>query len=365
MHLKTLKGRRSRLMARNVFKPFCLILTPIVLLFTLACSAAPADPAVGAGQTGGQPPDKLSIVTTSNIIADWVRAVGQDRVEVFPMLPVNTDPHTFQPGARDVAQVADAVLVFSAGLSLEGGWLDDLVKNAAGDPDKIVPLGNQVAPIDFVEIFEEHAGEEPGGNEGNEGAEEPGHAGEDGEDHGDEDGHGSLDPHFWFDPLRVKQAVNSIADQLSTADPAGQTIYRDNAAAYNRELDALHAWIQEEVEQLPEERRMLVTSHDTFQYFAQRYSFKVVGAIFPVTTEREPTGQELAEIVETIKREGVPAVFAEKSHSDRLGRRIAEETGATLIGGLYTGSLGPPGGEAGTYLDLMRYNVNTIVEALQ
>ena len=217
-----------------------------------------------------------------------------------------------------------------------------------------------------MEIFEEHAGGEPGESEE---AEEPGHAGEDededGVDHGDEDGHGSLDPHFWFDPLRVKQAVNSIADQLSTADPAGQTIYRDNAAAYNRELDALHTWIQEEVAQLPEERRLLVTSHDTFQYFAQRYGFEVAGAIVPVTTEREPTGQELAEIVETIKREGVPAVFAEKSHSGKLGRRIAEETGATLIGGLYTGSLGPPGGEAATYLALMRYNVNTIVEALK
>ena len=201
-----------------------------------------------------------------------------------------------------------------------------------------------------------------------EGHEEEGH-----EDHWEEEagheeeghGHGELDPHFWFDPLRVKQAVNSIAAQLSTLDPAGQTSYQENAAAYNRQLDELHAWIQEQVETLPEEGRLLVTSHDSFQYFAQRYGFQVVGAVMPVTTEAEPTARDLSELIETIEHEGAPAIFAEKSHSGRLAKRISEETGATLIGGLYTGSLGEPGGEAGTYLDLMRYNTETIVEALR
>ena len=163
----------------------------------------------------------------------------------------------------------------------------------------------------------------------------------------------------------MKQAVDAIEAQLSTIDPEGRSFYQANAAAYNRELDALHAWIQQEVARLPEERRLLVTSHDSFQYFARLYGFEVVGTVMPVTTEVEPTAQELAHLIETIKHEGVPAVFAEKSHSQRLAKRIAEETGAKLIGGLHTGSLGEPGGEAGTYLDLMRYNVRTIVEALQ
>ena len=195
-----------------------------------------------------------------------------------------------------------------------------------------------------------------------EGHEEHGHGAED-EDDGH--GHGALDPHFWFDPLRVQQAVNSIAAQLSTADPEGQAIYRENAAAYNRELDDLHTWIGEQVETLPEDRRVLVTSHDSFQYFAQRYGFEVAGAIFPVSTEAEPTAQELAMLIETIEHEGVAAVFTERSHSERLAQRVAEETGATLIGGLYTGSLGEEGGEAGSYLELMRYNTTKIVEALR
>ena len=185
------------------------------------------------------------------------------------------------------------------------------------------------------------------------------------EDEGDGHDHGELDPHFWFDPLRVKQAVNSIAAELSTVDPEGQTFYRDNAAAYARELDDLHDWISQQVSVLHEEDRLLVTSHDSFQYFAQRYGFEVVGAIFPITTETEPTAQDLAGLIETIEHEGATAVFTERSHSDRLARRIAEETGAELIGGLYTGSLGEPGGEAGTYLDLMRYNTTAIVEALR
>ncbi len=209
--------------------------------------------------------------------------------------------------------------------------------------------------IAFVGVLGESEGHEEHGHE------EHGEKEDDGHGHG----HGELDPHFWFDPLRVKQAVNNIAARLSTIDPEGQVSYRENAAAYSSELDGLHAWIEERVATLPEERRLLVTSHDSFQYFAKRYGFEVVGAIFPISTETEPTAQELAELIETIEHAGAPAVFAEKSHSARLGQRVAEETGATLVGGLYTGSLSEPGGDADTYIELMRHNVETIVEALQ
>ncbi len=441
----------------------------------------------------------IDVVTTSNIVADWVRAVGQDRVNVSALLPPNSDPHIFQPTPKDTALIADADLVMSVGLFLEASWLDKLIENAARDPDSVVALGEAVVPPSDDEDHEgehdhdehhegeegdhegehdhdehhegeegdhegehdhdehhegeegdhegehdhdehhegeegDHEGEhdhdehhegEEGDHEGehdhdehHEGEEgdhegehdhdehhegEEGdhegehdhdehHEGEEGDhegehDHdehhegeeGDHEGehaehghhdhhghdHGGVDPHFWFDPLLVKRAVNSIEAQLSAADPAGQTYYQDNAAAYNRELDTLHTWIQERVATLPEERRLLVTSHDSFQYFATRYGFKVALAILPITTEIEPTAQELADLIEAIEHEGAPAVFAETSHSDRLARRIAEETGTKLVGGLYTGSLGEPGGEAGTYLALMRHNVDTIVGALQ
>ena len=353
-------------MALKALKKFGTILAFTVLIFIVSCTSRPTTEApINAGTepdalsasvnsntvTVDLPEDTVKVVTTSNILADWVRVVGGDRVEVFPLLPPNSDLHTFQPGARDITRVADADLVFSVGLNLEAGWLNDLLENTARSPNSIVALGKFVDPIPFVETVEaraEHAGHEQGHEK-------------------DEDGHdhGAFDPHFWFDPLRVNHAVTVISDQLSDIDPEGASHYRGNAAAYSLELDSLHVWTTEEVAKLPEDRRLLVTSHDSFQYFAQRYGFEIVGAVMPVTTEREPTAQELAGLVETIRRQGVPAVFAEKSHSDRLSRRIAEETGARLIGGLYTGSLGPPGGEAGAYTDLMRYNVSAIVEALR
>ena len=190
--------------------------------------------------------------------------------------------------------------------------------------------------IAFVGIFGETEGHEEHGHE-----EEDAHMEEGEDEHGH--AHGALDPHFWFDPLRVQQAVNSITAQLSTVDPAGQTQYRENAAAYNRELDDLHAWITEQVAMLPDDHRVLVTSHDAYQYYAQRYGFEVVGTIFPLSTEVEPSAQDLAMLTELIEHEGVPVVFGETTHSDRMLRRIAEETGATIIGGLYSGSLGESG----------------------
>ena len=217
--------------------------------------------------------------------------------------------------------------------------------------------------IAFVGIYGETEGHAEHGHEEDEHMDEHMEEGED--EHGHDHAHGEHDPHFWFDPLRVQQAVDSISAQLSTIDPAGQTTYRENAAAYNKELDELHHWIEEQVAMLPDDRRVLVTSHDAYQYYAQRYGFEVVGTIFPLSTEVEPSAQDLAMLAELIEHEGVPAVFGETTHSDRMLRRIAEETGATIVGGLYSGSLGEPGGEAGNYLDMMRFNTTTIVEALK
>ena len=416
-------------MLPSALKSFGAVLVMSLLLLAAACGedspAADAPQNQSATQTTQAAEATLvNVATTSNIIADWVSIVGQDRVSVFTMLPPNADPHTFQPGARDVARVADADVVLSIGLGLEEAWLTDLLTNTAKDESAIIELGEGIDALEFasghagevelleglshivheveegeisaeegleevaellaaMEAMEEHheeeeAGEEElpamieellamvqaGGLDPEEAIEELAHLTEEGEEGHEGHGHGLLDPHFWFDPLRVKEAVSSIAAKLSELDPEGAQVYQANASAYNQELDALHGWIQEEVAKLPADRRKLVTSHDSFQYFAERYGFEVVGAILPTNIEREPTAQELAELVETIEHEGVSAIFAEKSQSDRLGRRIAEETGAQLIGGLYTGSLGEADGEAGTYIDLMRYNVTTIIEAL-
>ena len=187
-------------------------------------------------------------------------------------------------------------------------------------------------------------------------------------EHGkDEDGHdhGTLDPHFWFDPIRVKAAVNEIAARLSAVDPNNASIYFQNASDYAEQLDELHYWILDQVELVAPERRLLVTSHDTFTYFAEAYGFEVVGLVIPsLATHVEPSAEHIAGLVEVVRERNVPALFGETTVSERLAQAVARETGAKLFR-LYSGSLGPEGSGADTYLTMVRTNVERIVEALK
>lgn len=196
---------------------------------------------------------------------------------------------------------------------------------------------------------------------GGEAHEEEGHE-EEGHDHHH---HGTYDPHFWFDPPRVKTAVDLIAERLSALDPAGAATYRANAAAYAAELDALHAWTESIVNTLPVERRVLVTSHDSFRYFADLYGFRVVGTVLPgLSPDIEPSAQHLHELVETLEEHPVPAVFGETTVSERLAQSIASETDSRFQR-IYSGSLGPAGSGAETYIGMVRSNVGIIIGALR
>ena len=401
-----------------------------LLLSLAACSGGNGGPspttaapsATPTPTTAAPPAPAVRIVTTTNIVADWVKSVGGDQVEVFSLVPVGADPHGFQPSAQDVSRIADADLVLSVGLGLEESWLKELLQNAARDPATIVELGEIVGPIEFaeshaeeVELIEElshvvHEVEEGEidpeegleeikelleSAEGEEGAEDHGEeeelpamalaivqdvergrmeAGEaieaiegltaEGEDEHAGHGHGLEDPHFWFDPVRVKLAVNDIAARLSSLVPERGDAYLANASAYNARLDELHAWTEQQVRSVPEERRLLVTSHDSLGYFANLYGFEVVGVILSTTTEVEPSAEDLTELVEEVKEYGVPAVFGETTVSERLANTLARESGAKLVR-LYSGSLSPSGGGAETYVEMVRVNVERIVEALK
>ena len=185
--------------------------------------------------------------------------------------------------------------------------------------------------------------------------------------HGDHHGHdhGTLDPHFWFDPIRVKTAVTVIAAQLSALDPENRDVYLQNAADYGRELDELHAWTLEQVSAVAPERRLLVTSHDSLSYFAANYGFKVVGLVIPsLGTHVEPSAEHIAGVIDVVREHGVPAVFGETTVSERLAQAVARETGAELVH-LYSGSMGAEGSSGGTYLGMVQSNVERIVEALK
>ena len=185
-----------------------------------------------------------------------------------------------------------------------------------------------------------------------------------GEDEHAGHGHGIEDPHFWFDPLRVKLVVNDIAARLSALDPDRGDTYRANASAYNVRLDELHAWTEQQVSAVPEDRRLLVTSHDSLGYFANLYGFEVVGVVLSITTDVEPSAKHLIELVEEVTERGVPAVFGETTVSERLAAAVATESGAKLVR-LYSGSLGLEDSGAETYIDMIRTNVKRIVEVLR
>ena len=228
-------------------------------------------------------------------------------------------------------------------------------------------VGGAPSSLAFVGIAgsgDAHEEDEHAHEEDEHAHEEDEHAHEE-DEHGHGHAHGAFDPHFWFDPIRVKVAVNVIADRLAAIDPANADAYIQRAAEYGQELDELHAWTQEQVRMVPPDRRLLVTSHDSLSYFASLYGFKVVGLVIPsLATHVEPSAEHIAGLVDVIREHNVPALFGETTVSDKLAQAVARETGASLVQ-LYSGSLGSEGSGADTYLGMVRTNVERIVEALK
>jgi ABC-type Zn uptake system ZnuABC Zn-binding protein ZnuA len=177
--------------------------------------------------------------------------------------------------------------------------------------------------------------------------------------------HGSCDPHVWTDPHNVMVWTHNIADAFADADPAHADIYQSNADTYVEALETLDAEVEAILSPIPESRRVLVTNHEVLGYFAHRYGFEVVGVIIPGgTTLAEPDPQALADLITLIEAENVPAIFAEVSANDNLAQVVAAETGIQVVTTLYSEALSEPNGPARTYLDYLRYNAQTIADAL-
>ena len=193
-----------------------------------------------------------------------------------------------------------------------------------------------------------------------------GHGHDDDHGHGLGHGEGSCDPHLWMDPYNVIYWALMIRDGLSALDHDNEDVYAANAAAYAADLAELEAdFIRPALVDLPEEKRVLVTGHESLGYFATTYNFEIVSAVVPsVSTVAEPSARDMAAVVDAVRAEGVPAIFSDIHLSDALVSAIADETGADVVG-LHTDSLGAADGPAGTYVDYMRYNVSAIVEALK
>lgn len=292
---------------RRLVLPWTLIL----LLAVASCS-------------GGSTPD---VLTTTTILADVTRNVVGDRLSVGSLLPVGADPHSYQPVPQDAAKIKDSKVLVVHGADYES-FLQPLLENSGGKQNLIeASTGLRLLP----------------GTESEQ----------------------AVDPHLWLDPNNVIVYVENIREGLKQYQPDGAEVYDTNASAYIDQLTELDAWINGQVAQVEPQQRVLVTNHETLGYFAERYGFVVVGAIIPSSSsESSPSAQQMADIIEQIKVHKVAAIFLDASDNPDLAQQIAEETGVKVVTDLHLESL-TDGGPAATYIDMMKYNVTKIVEALQ
>jgi ABC-type Zn uptake system ZnuABC Zn-binding protein ZnuA len=291
------------------------LLAGMVLLVLVVASMSGCG---GGGDVAGAAEQALILADTS-FLADITQNVAGDRFSVSSLVPLGADPHTFEATPQDAQRVAEcrALVINVTGLM---PVVDELAAGAGGPGMLVI----------------EAAAGLPDAKE---------------------------DPHFWLDPMGVITYVDNIANGLATVDPVGMEVYLANAEAYKVELRELDAWIVAQVATIPAERRLLVTNHASFGRFAARYGFEIVGTVFQTTTgEGSPSARQLASLVESIRTTGAPAIFLETGSSPDLAEQVAAESGVEVVSDLYTHSLGEG---APTYLDMMRWNVTRIVEALR
>jgi ABC-type Zn uptake system ZnuABC Zn-binding protein ZnuA len=299
----------------------------LVSLLVVGCIAAALTSCGGdAGSTAGGGEAALTVVATTTQVADLVANVGGPRVEVHGILPAGGDPHAFEPRPSDAASLTDAPVVFKSGGDLDG-WLDELLDNAGADAD-VVSL------IDHVHTIQGDAG-------------------------------GEIDPHWWQDPRNAILAVAAVRDALTEVDPEGRDAYRRNAAAYTQRLRRLDSEIAACMAKVPAGRRKLVTTHDALGYFADRYDVEVVGALIPsLSTQAQPSVEEINALVGQIRHEGVKAIFPETAINHKLEQAVSREAGAEVGKPLWADSLGPEGSTGDTYLKAMAFNTEAMVDGM-
>jgi ABC-type Zn uptake system ZnuABC Zn-binding protein ZnuA/ABC-type Mn2+/Zn2+ transport system permease subunit len=284
--------------------------------------------AVGCGSAPTARDGQIEVVATTTQIGDWVREVGGDAVAVDQILQPNTDPHEYEPRPSDVAGAAESKLVFSNGDGLDD-WVGQVVSDSGSDA-RVVDLGASVP--------ERLPGESSGAEASR------------------------YDPHWWHDPRNAEAAVREIERRLAASDPSRKHLFQRNADAYLAKLRALDTGIARCMASVPPSQRKLVTDHDAFGYFADRYGIDIVGAVIPSqTTQAQASAKDLSELAELIEREQVKAIFPESSLSPKVAEAIASQTGASADYALYGDTLGQEGSDGATYLQMEAANADSMV----
>lgn len=286
------------------------IIRLIVLLTALIGLNSCSDPIEG---------DRPLVVATTGIIGDVVGRVGGEEIELITLIPAGVDPHDYFPSAQQVAAISEAELIFANGLGLEEGLLD-LLEQAESEGLRVEFLAERVDPIEE-------------------------------------------DPHFWQDPVRMMTATALIATAMVELGIDGAEA---NADVFETEIADLHQEIEALINQIPAEKRLLITNHDAFDYFATRYGLEVIGTVIPGgSTQGSPSSAELATLVGLIEAHSIPAIFVENTGSSDLAETLAAEIGRPVaVVELASDALGEPGSDTATYLDLIRFNARAIATAL-
>jgi len=292
------------------------VVLAVLALVTAGCRELPDQ---AAAQDRG-----LLVVSTMSVFSDFARAVGGDLVRVETLVEVGGDPHTFEPRPEDSAFVTDADVVLDNGLGLSP-WFAALAANVEGD---LVVLTEGIADEAVA-------------------------------------ARGTIDPHMWMVPEYVDRGyVAAIEEAFAAADPENAATYAANADAYRETLAVLDAELEATFATIPPADRQLVTSHDAYTYFADRYGLEVTGTVVGVTTEEEPSAATIARLIDRVRAEGVPTVFVESTINPDLVEQVAQEAGIVVGDPLYGDSVGPQGSGAEDYAGMMRANADAIAAGL-
>jgi ABC-type Zn uptake system ZnuABC Zn-binding protein ZnuA len=296
-----------------------LLAAGLAVLLVAGCSGSGG---AGDGDGGG---GGLRVVATTTQVADLAANVGGDRVQVTSLLKPGIDAHDYEPSPADIDAIARADLVVQNGVGLEE-WLGDTIKSSGF-------TGPVVDASQGVRLRQAEGG---------------------------------ADPHIWQDPGNAQRMAANIERGLAAAEPADATAFAANLAAYTKELEALDAEVERQIDSLANKK--VVTNHDAFGYYLDRYGLELVGSVIPsFDTSAELSGRDIRDLVAKIKATGVKAIFSETSLPPRAAETIGREAGVKVVVGedaLYGDALGPPGSDGDTYLKMIRHNTATIVENL-
>ncbi len=291
--------------------------------------------AAASGPSLGAQTKPVKAAATIGMVADLVKQVGGDRVTVDALFGPGVDPHLYKPTASDVTRLSRADVIFYSGLMLEGRMGDVFAKMARGGK-KVYPITESVPREKLLEPAEFE---------------------------------GHYDPHLWFDVSLWAECLPTIVTGLSETDPGGKPTYKKNGAAAMERLAALHQWCLAKAGELPAAQRLLVTSHDAYNYFGRAYGFKVIG-IQGVSTVTEASLSDISKMVDFIREQKVKAIFVETSVAPTTIKRVAQDAQVRIGGELFSDAMGAPGEkksgfDVGTYEGMVKYNLSTIVGALK